>query len=77
MTVRVEKYVLPKFKVAVTLDKPFYARRVNRSDARCRPTISLANQSVGGDVQIYVDGIRRATIHHHGGREEDEFRRNR
>ena len=42
-TVKVEKYVLPKFKLEIVLDKPFYAPR-KTSAAASPPIISSANQ---------------------------------
>ena len=54
-TVQVEKYVLPKFKVAVALDKPFYAPS---DEVRCRiqSDYFFGKPVAGGTVKVEVRG---------------------
>lgn len=53
VTVKVEKYVLPKFKVAVTLDKPFYAPG-EQVTCRVQADYFFGQPVAGGEVQIDV-----------------------
>ena len=63
VTVTVEKYALPKFKVSVTLDKPFYAPG---DQVRCRVQADyfFGKPVAGGDVEIDVRGtdVQRYSI---------------
>ena len=60
-TVTVEKYVLPKFKVAVSLDKSFYGPG---DEVRCRiqSDYFFGKPVVGGTVRIEARGRRRADV---------------
>ncbi len=55
-TVEVKKYVLPKFKVAVTLDQPYY-KPGSQVSGTVRADYFFGKPVAGGDVQIEVRGI--------------------